>query len=647
MANLLVFSDETAVESIEGLCAAASDWILFPLMVDEKVIDLVANRLVDGGGHVESVVQTTVVLDQVASRIRDEYVHFIEGYTNKRLFGNKSVKEFFAHPYEGFSFWWSSSIFEKNNNKTESFHKLVMLVALINTCKESRVDTIHFFYDDRELLEALQGNAQTFGYQIISPVKLRKFRNTYLFVDSLLRACYTYIDICRKWVSYTRFNRFVKHKRNREGKSDLLIVTYFPLLDQDALAEGRFVNKYFVSLQNALKEREKETITWLTIPIEIDGHSWKDVLQIGEIFVENGYKFHFIYEWLRLRQLLAALLVFALIALKFVYGLSRIRRSFSFGAMDVEIWPIFRQSWISSFSGPGLFNAIIYYSLFKNILQSIDAERLLYLCENQFWEKAMCLSAKESKIIKVGIQHTSVPVFAMDLFFNSATRTQGNDLLNLPMPDYLACAGSIPARLHEKYGFPSNHIIEWGAVRYQHLKKYMECVTAWDERENIVVVTGGILFKECYELASWSHLAFAEDTDMMVIFKGHPACPFEPILADFSNTPDHFQISHEPVEHLLARAKALFVSRSTCAIEAIALQCPVIVPRFVSVVDMNPMREISDLQVYVNNVNQLRTVVVGFLRSSQSPLPTASCRKFVEDYFKFVSSDEEFLSTLP
>ena len=67
----------------------------------------------------------------------------------------------------------------------------------------------------------------------------------------------------------------------------------------------------------------------------------------------------------------------------------------------------------------------------------------------------------------------------------------------------------------------------------------------------------------------------------------------------------------------------------------------------ISFVDTSPMREVSNLPIYIDTVEQLREVGKQCLYTGNLPITAVAYRQFVERYFKFVFSDEAFLTALP
>ena len=81
---------------------------------------------------------------------------------------------------------------------------------------------------------------------------------------------------------------------------------------------------------------------------------------------------------------------------------------------------------------------VIYYRAFKNISDKLNIKTtVLYLAENQAWEKALNFTFHDKISPKViGILHTVIPLVYLPYFDSEG-----------PKPDYFACSGEIPLEL--------------------------------------------------------------------------------------------------------------------------------------------------------------------------------------------------------
>jgi surface carbohydrate biosynthesis protein (TIGR04326 family) len=274
---------------------------------------------------------------------------------------------------------------------------------------------------------------------------------------------------------------------------------------------------------------------------------------------------------------------------------------------------------------------------------------ILYFSEMHAWEKALNIAADENGINKViGYQHANIPLL-LTMYFNSKNELKlGGNIQNVPKPNYLACVGQVAARLFKDSGWADDKVFVWGAIRFQRLVQCLKSTISWDIRKNNVVVALSINPNESKEVLRYVHKAFSNQKDYMVFIKSHPASPVQPVLESenlvFDNT--IFDFVDTPLPELFSTAKSTIVTESSASLESIANMCPIVVPHLATVVDMNPFSGISDIPFYVNSPHELKCVVDEIMSAKESPLNYDECRKFIESYFEFLDTDDEYLERL-
>lgn len=431
--------------------------------------------------------------------------------------------------------------------------------------------------------------------------------------------------------------------------SRFLFVTYFPFFDEEQLKRGRFIDKYYQPIQNAL-ERKQERFAWLALIVRTDDFDWGKSIALGRQVNEWGYSLYFFDEWLTLQDFFAIFGQHIRLSTKFLSKVPIISREFNYPDTDRNIWQIFKKDWYNSFCGMTLFQGLAYHRLFNRIFSRLRKNTVVtYIAEMHAWEKALNIAAREKKGLKViGIQHTIVPLLLLN-YFNHKTELRFPDgPSTVPKPDYLACVGKIPVKLFRDSGWEEKRVFVLGAIRFQHYKKCLKRKTPWRDRENKVVVALSISPEESKEVLFYVYHAFKDQKKYRVIIKGHPFCPVRPLVESLGIRLDKnvFKIVETPLSELLPAAKAMIVTESSATLESIACQCPVIVPLLPNMVDMNPLSGISDLPIYVTSPEELKIVVEKIMGGKKSHLSFEECKTFIENYCEFPDSDEVFLKRL-
>jgi len=318
----------------------------------------------------------------------------------------------------------------------------------------------------------------------------------------------------------------------------------------------------------------------------------------------------------------------------------------------MKIWSIFAEDWFSSFAGNILVSGIIYYRAFKNISAGLkEGTVATYLAENKAWEKALNFVFHNQKRLKtVGILHTTVPLLCLQFFDckDDLQEDSNKAKFAMPKPDYLACNGGVSLGLLRKSGWNEKRAFLWFAVRYQYLKERIGRNVSWADRQDKIVLTLPVNHQEVKEILSYVHQAFNGRVKYQIIIREHYLLPIRPFIKrlnlDFDR--DTFIFSEEELSRILSEVKAMVVTSSSAALEGIALGCPVIIPKLSSVVDMNPLLAISDLPIFTESPEELKSVVDDIIGRKKTPISYDRCRNLIGDYFSFFDSEDELIEKI-
>ena len=105
---------------------------LCPIFSNWKKISSVLQKF-----HSINRVEVTLVpfvrhFNKKAFSIRDDYIKFIAEFADAPRLKGRNLKEYFKCPFKQFSTWWFSLIAEKNSLKTNSYHRLVKLLTILD-----------------------------------------------------------------------------------------------------------------------------------------------------------------------------------------------------------------------------------------------------------------------------------------------------------------------------------------------------------------------------------------------------------------------------------------------------------------------------------------------------------------------------------
>lgn len=555
--------------------------------------------------------------------------------------GGKSTKEWFILPGYRVSAWWFSLLSEKNTIKTDIF----LRVAQVNAAKKVLHSGIYSYcaivISHKNLRDAIRQITRRLSIpETVFPVypkgnKKNRIKNFFeyhlgIFGQVILGIRYGVKFFMRGIYARRYISRY--SKRMPDSPS-LLFVTYYPAVEKDPAQKGIFRNKYASILQDKLNELGVK-VTWLAMYVpQLNGYGFCDALRLTGNFIEKGENLFMLEEFftfrnfiisisLWLRQAIRSCILFRLIDKKVLLSdpIGEENRSF------------IQQLWSVSFCHAKGLDAIMHYLIFREVFKQIPGIKdCLYYCEMQAWEKALNAARRstDTDIRTIAFQHTS---FSRNYFhyFYDRSELEGNaEITDLPLPDILACNGEFAYSRFIEAGY--QNVVKVEAIRNLYLDRKLSGQDSCQPIErNILLVAGTIERKETRNLILMVKAAFPKAEKFAIWFKGHPALPVEEIFKELNIDAQSsgYLICKEEISDCLKCARAVIVTTSTVAIEALAFGCEVIIPDFPDLMLMSPL---ADFRGYYH-----RVISPQELATKTDSIFNGECLHDIEEYHRFV-----------
>jgi len=397
------------------------------------------------------------LFNKTALSAKDTYVKFISDFANLEVSKGCNIKQYFKFPFKDFSVWWFSLIAEKSTLKTDSYQRLIKILTILDISNGSHCDEIWLDISDYNIASLI---TRHYAQAKVKAVNLRRYgikkrlsgsaRPILMFISALAR----FKNLSMKTFFVRKSMGDSKDRKRKLRESDFLLVTCFPLLDEDRLKENVFIDKYYQPLQAALAKHYKGRFSWLGMILEFAGYDLKKSTSLAKQVNDWGDNLICCEEFLNLWDLIVVLWGYFYIYARFMLKKSWIMNNFKYPGIKTNLWPVFGDDWFLSFGGWHLIDGIASYRVFKNLRAFLRKDaRVLYLAEMYSWEKALNIALSGPERIKtVGIQHASVPLLLLNYFNDKSELLSGDNIQKMPASDYLGCAGRIPARLLEEPG---------------------------------------------------------------------------------------------------------------------------------------------------------------------------------------------------
>jgi surface carbohydrate biosynthesis protein (TIGR04326 family) len=559
------------------------------------------------------------IVEENSKEIREKYLAWVYSLGNKK-YQDKTITELLS--IQGtFSFWWMSLIVEKSNfSKSPQIDDACKLIAFDKLASSISLCDIIYCGNNNQLAECFEiwskQRKVKFKYQksvksaIDKPFKDRLYQKLPYFFQAVL------------WLIYYIYNRWslsgVGIVNWRKSKSKLSFVSYFANLNKADLSENKFGSYYWNDIVSSVANSGVSS-NWLHIYIPNSiVNSPKRAKELIELLNNENKE-------LQTHVLLDSFLSLRVIH-KVIKDWFKLRNRASkldktFCELDnevVNIWPLFKNDWFSSFQGKTSISNIWHFHLLDEAMKFLPKqEKCVYLQENIDWEYAFLYAWKTAGHgDAIGFPHSSIRFWDLRYFFDKRLFFPGINKLGIPLPNYIAVNGPIAKELLLDAGYPFEMLIDVEAIRYNYLMDIQrlierkrnnksECV---DEIDIQLLIVGDIEFETNQMMIKILQKVSLEIMKKLVIkFKPHPLCPIS--TRDLFGLP--IEITSLNLSELLCNAEIVFSGALTsAAIEAYLFEVPVITLRLSRKLNLSPLRGMNDGVYFIRDFYEFENAII-------------------------------------
>ncbi|HBL17420.1 MAG TPA: hypothetical protein DD417_11925 [Elusimicrobia bacterium] len=533
----------------------------------------------------------------------------------------RRVKEHLLIPGQGWSVWWAGLLSEKNTFKTPLFFRLIQLSAVRKLMADA--ESCIFAVREPVFAESL-GLAATAAGRPFVFVRIPGRQGRW---GLILRGMATAMSFLLKTAWRCGHLRLVLGSpRLRAAACAVdMVVSYFPLLDRRAAAEGRFVSRHFAPLQEMVRGGGGR-LSWLFIYFPLEGWSFRDAVGLVRRF--SGESMFFWEEFLSWRDIMAAVGAW----LRGAWVAERILTCIEDRDLVPEEigpagLPLVRALWRLSFLGAGPMEGALFHAAFSEVGRTLaGSRRWVYLCEMMAWEKALNAAKRRCRpdILTVGFQHSTLCRNFLNHYYDPREIDREGTDSDLPLPDVLAAGGRLLAEDLRRSGYQNVRIVE--SLRYLYLNRLLIAPPDHPKGRKRLVVVGTIDREETLAVLRLAADAFPVRGETPGTFVPHPALPLAALGAIL---PGGIPAAQKPLLEELALADFVLVGASTVAVEALAHGCVVLEPVFAHVMRMNPLSDYPGYCRPVYGPEDLRRAVMPGAGAAE---PEAA-RRFVREYW--------------
>lgn len=273
-----------------------------------------------------------------------------------------------------------------------------------------------------------------------------------------------------------------------------------------------------------------------------------------------------------------------------------------------------RTHWISNYTADCFMVAAAVRRWAK---AGLSARHIIYVYENQPWERAMCRQARLSfpGVQIVGYQHSGWPRALLNLYLAD------NGEPDAPLPDRVVTVGNYTSRLMLNGGYREEQIRVGGALQ---MESWRIKSTNSDYKPPMTPAQKTVLVSTCDSVQEASELAYMachlyKPTDgVSVLLKFHPQLEYG-TLEDliFWPIPAHVKISEADIGTLLCESSLMVYSGSAVCDQAFSKEVPVIHLRPQFELDADSLESVKHLRLEATGLEELRRQVDWLLENRE------------------------------
>ena len=538
------------------------------------------------------------LIEKDAAALKMRLLRFIGELPKKNIVGKPLIDLLMIRP--SFSYWWMTVIAEKSFYKSQGFYDAMRLIVISDLISAHKPTKIEIFSNNALFIKAIRKLCKT---RSVEYLKCKSQNNIIInyrkilrrFVPNLAHALYFLL----KYVFIRR--HFKKKSNSTSASANITFVDY--LFNLDIQKSGRFASNYWSNLVQSMSNYGIKT-NWLHLYVQHEN------IKNSEEAQRTIDKFNIDINSLRTHYCIDAEIDFFLICkvikdftrlVTLSCRLSKVRRSFMFES-QLDLWHIFRRSWLRSLRGAVAMENCLSLNLFESVISKLPKQKLgFYLQENQPWEKALLhawRSAGHGKII--GVAHSTVRYWDLRYFEDENCYLQKEFV----RPDQIAVNGPVSKSSFIDAGYRESELIELEALRYLCLLKDTPIARQYiaGAKIRLLVCTDYIPSINDNMLSMLSAAMQDKQMKISLVIKPHPHC-----MINTNNYPLlPMTIESRPLGKILGEYDLVFASNITsAAVDAYCYGIPVIQILEGNLFNLSPLRGLNNVQ-YVRTPLELR-----------------------------------------
>ncbi|MEA5421444.1 TIGR04326 family surface carbohydrate biosynthesis protein [Spirulina sp. CCNP1310] len=576
------------------------------------------------GNDDTNVISIPKLVEEQADELRTRYLAWLYDLGESKIQGVRLIDRLAIRPT--FSYWWMTLPALCSYEPQSPIYTVIRLLALEEIHNQLSPKKILLVSSNKLLAQTMR----LWCKKIKREFKWERIHKTTTQL-SLVRKIYASLPYSLQAVislfHYIWQRRHLTQQKidwTATSDADVTFVNYLCNLTPKALSTGHFSSHYWTSLVNVLSEEGLKS-NWIHHYIK---HPDVPLTQKAEELIakfnQNGtnQQFH-----LSLDNVLSISIILAVIRdymrlASISFTLKSFRDKFFPAQSSINLWPLLKQDWYNSITGPNSISNCLFLNLFERLLAQIPPQKLgIFLQENQSWEMAFIYAWRTSEHGQlIGVPHSTVRYWDLRYFFDPRSY-DSNTKNKLPMPNFVAVNGPVSMKMYQEGGYPKEQIIEVEALRYLALADEVHHKSQVSSLKLLVLgdyfsdnFHQQMLFLEKSEFTLSSNIYYSK---IYYTVKPHPI-----LTINSSDYPTlKFQISNLPLVELLPDHDVVFTSNGTsAAVDAYCTGVPVISLLDGNSFNISPLKGLKNT-TYVSSPSELTTALLFHINNETKNYP--------------------------
>jgi len=537
-------------------------------------------------------------IEKNSDEVRKKYINIIDLISNKDLNGKKFFELFQINHTT--NVWWLSTIYEKSFYKSKNIFELYKIIAVDIILKSKRPIRIKLNKNDFYSLNVLKQLCDNHSVLIDFTSQNDFKKNESITLKGKIKNYLPDFVLSIIFLIFFYFKNFHLRKvKKTEWLNDnsITLVSYFGHIN--------LLHNYYKSVQwmdlPSLISSKKMTINWLHYgafkPRKKNDKTIFKLLRSAN--KSNTEKHNFLENYNSILISFEILKQYFQVRAKFK-KISLPAKFFNIDLIKVDLWPLLKDDWNTSFLGIDLMHNLIIDKLIKSAVDDLNNSKLIiYPMENQGWERSLLMNVKNKNIKKVGYIHSTLR------YWDTRYLESFGDFLSYsPKPDYIALHSSNDIKDLKKLHYPANKLIMVEALRYMDALN----ITKTDKKLSIerdvirVLLLGDFQYKLNYKLLNMLDKIYNKEDPIHFTFKCHPSFPLD-IKEDIGINID---FENRPIKEIIHKYNTVVaIDASGSAVDALLLGSNLLVFTDNDNINYSPLRKIPNI-IFINNSRDLK-----------------------------------------